>query len=262
MYRKTFLTRYAAAQLPPTEREVNNVKKNIIALFLIAIMAVSVYSAAGLTTATKAQAATATHTTLNVPRKASISQPFTISGTVKTRDGASVGTNGQVALYWALPGHQLTYWKTVPVTSGTFATTAELALWGAWRYQARYLGTHSGSGWEYYPSTSATKSVVVKTQNYLSASALNIRGQNYISGVLYYWAVFHYKEPFPNQKVYIYKRDPTTSYRWVLFKVVQTDNLNGRFYAYDNTRQNTWYYVSFPQDTFDWGVRSGILGPV
>ncbi len=62
-------------------------KKNGVVLFLIAIMALSVFGVFNLTTSTKAEAAMPTVTFLSTPAFANAGQPFTISGNVKTSTG-------------------------------------------------------------------------------------------------------------------------------------------------------------------------------
>ncbi len=238
-------------------------KKNIVALFLIATMVVSVCAVAGVTTSTKADAATTTKTTIKVPRAAYVGRTITITGTVTTSSGASVGTLGQVALYKRFSGVMggLQYWKTVPVVMGTFRATDQGVYGSSMNtYQARYLGTHWVWGaWQYLPSTSAQASVVFKYQSALSIDATSFTPGNNVYGTLRYWKPSAWN-PLANKYVYVYKRNAETK-GWALSARLKTD-AHGRWQTADLTSLRTQYYAKCYGDSEFAGSTSRMVGPL
>ncbi len=229
-------------------------KKNIIALFLIAVMAISVFGAVDLTTATKAQAATPTVTTLYTSAPfVKIGFGIAVYGTVKTSTGASVA-RGSVALYhWSATTGWVNF-GSVPVTAGSFRGYDTQYNPGIYYYQAKYLGG-SVYGQQYSPSTSAAKSTIWKYATTLSIGAFNYPTFNFVDGSL----KDSYGRGVANQKVYIYRFSSLTSNRWVLWTTVTTDQNGGwRASDYLSSAYRTNYYAQFYETLTYFGSRTSV----
>ncbi len=223
-------------------------KKTLVALFLVAVMALSVCAAAGITTSIKAQAATPTVTTLYAPAFARAGQFISLSGTVKTSTGSPVASSTYtLELYrWYATGWVIQ--TRISVTSGTFAATLPAPGIGTFYYQARYIGGPDNTG----PSTSLTRSTTVKYGTTLSIQAVN-RPSNLVRGTLH----DQYARPMPNQYVYVYKFSAVTGYKWTLLRLAKTD-ANGLWSIADPTPYTTNYYAQFPETSTYFGSRTGV----
>ncbi len=236
-------------------------KKNCVALFMVAVMALSVYAAAGITTAPKAQAVLIpTLTTLSSPAFAKLGQQITLTGTVKTPTGSSVGSSGQsLALYRWDPVQGWIIQTRTSVTSGTFAATLPSPGVGTLYYQARYSGLDATWG----PSTSPTRSTTVKYATQLSITASRSGGSNTVYGNM--WAVIVFPTGTPRgavlyayQPVYVYKFNAQqTGNRWVLLTSTTTD-AHGRWQVNDQTPYRTNYYAHAPETNMHFDSRTDV----
>ncbi len=255
-------------------------RTTLAAVVIVAIMALSVCVAAGVTTAPRAHAATATTTTIYAPPTAFVARPITISGAVKTASGDLVDAAGQVALYKWFSGTTAgwQYWKTVPLVAGEYSTT-DLGTYGGSvnKYQAHYLGTHGArAGWQYLPSCSCQTDVTFMSETKLSLDGDSWHYGNSVHGTLYYWTggynydtnkwVYNWR-PLANQSVSVYKSNTKTSC-WVLLAMVKTDS-SGTFQAcHSSPEAYAWsdnafrYYASFSGDNGFLGTISRTVGPL
>ncbi len=232
-------------------------KKNGVALFLIGIMALSVFGVVNLTTSTKAEAATPTVTFLSTPAFANAGQPFTISGNVKTSTGSFVN-GGQVTLYRYLS----TGWYPFKILNvgygGQFSTTLTPTGVSPYSFLAKYSGT-TRYGQQYAPSTSAVRTTYIKLPTLLSIRAFNYPTYNYVTGTLR----DSYNRDIPNQKVYIFRFNSLTSYKWVLWTTGTTDT-NGVWHASDylSSSYPTNYYAQFYETSGYFGSRTSVTPSV
>ncbi len=212
-------------------------KKHLIALFLIAVMTVSLFGAIDLT-ATRVQAAPLTVTTIHSPPTVRVRDPYAVYGTVKDSAGNAVTAPGSVALYRAFPGTGWKPWKTVPLTQGTFSTTDSQTNFGYVEYQARWLGTYHGFG----ASTSYPATTYVRIGTFLSISASRIFGDgNVIDGRL----TDQYQHGMSGQPIYVYKRNSATGNQWALLTLTHTTS-DGTWIVHDAYQpQVTSYYARF-----------------
>jgi hypothetical protein len=226
-------------------------KHSAIALLLVAIMAVSVFSAVDLATSTKVEAATSTVTFLSTPAFANVGQPFTISGNVKTSTGSFV-SGGQVTLYRYLPTGLLPFKILNVGYGGQFSTTHTTVDVGPYFFQAKYLGT-TRYGQQYAPSTSAVRTTYVKYGTTMTIAAYHYPQYRYVTGTVKTLS----GGAVPNQLIYIYKLSAATGNRWVLYQTVRTDS-GGGWRAADNTPYTTNYYAQFPETSAYFGSRTSV----
>ncbi len=211
----------------------------LAAIVTVAIMTLSVCGVAGVTTSTKAQAATPTKTTLDVYGKSVLGGIYRTRGTVTTSTGLPV-VSGGVAIYRQAPGEtSRTYWKTVPVVGirspqpighkpGTFSFDDKYTKVGTVYYSAYYLGWPNTAS-QYATSWSGVKSTVVKYRTTVKVGFIS-PGRS-ASGTLTYlpysapgagkW------EPLGNQNVDVYKKGINDKH-WTWFKKAKTDT-NGKW---------------------------------
>ncbi len=212
-------------------------KKHLIALFLVAVMTVSVFGAVNLT-APRVQAAPLTVTTIHSPPTVRVRDPYTVYGTVKDSAGNAVTAPGSVALYRAFPGTGWKPWKTVPLTSGSFSTTDSQTNFGYVEYQARWAGTYHGFG----ASTSYPSTTYVRIGTFLSISANRVAFDgNVVDGRL----TDQYQQPMTGQPIYVYKRNSGTDNQWALLALTHTTG-GGMWIVHDaNEPYITSYYARF-----------------
>ncbi len=225
-------------------------KKNIVALFLIAVMAVSVFGAVDLVTSTEAQAATPTVTTLYAPAFAQAGQKISLTGAVTTSTGSPVRA-GSVTLYRWYPG---TGWVSIAKVSylpagGAFGVTVPGLGFGTYYFQARYSGFGTLLG-----STSVTRSTTVKIATFLSIRASRSGTSDTVYGNL----LMQGGVVLPYQLVYVYKFSAATGNRWVLFTRTATSAPNGAWRVTDQTPYTTNYYAQFPETSTYFGSRTSV----